>query len=172
VGTVKISDDAGLIYRDEAGVLRDNFSTRRVIIFSCSAYRSMCDSLYDQFQSGAGIILYKMGEGYGRKLVKGVVQLDLSQNEVIEAFEKLSHLAGWGKIMIKINDQNNIEAAVENSPFMLKREDAGPYSCHFLAGVLGGGASEMFSSEYKALETRCAVKDSGVCKFRISPERK
>jgi len=94
VPTMKTNEivDLGLLHRGENGVLRDNFSNRRIIIFSCSAYRSMCDSLYDQFQSGAGVILYRMGEGYGRKLVKGFPQLGLSREEMVDALCKLSHL--------------------------------------------------------------------------------
>lgn len=172
MGTVKFSEDAGLVHRDEKGVLRDNFSDHRVIIFSCSAYRSMCDSLYDQFQSGASIILYKMGEGYGRKLVKGVAKLELPQDELFEAFEKLSHLAGWGKITFKISSEKDIDTIAENSPFILRREGIGSFTCHFLAGVLGGGASEIFRSEYKAQEIRCAAKEAGVCRFRIIPQTK
>jgi predicted hydrocarbon binding protein len=167
VGTVKFSEDVGLLHRDEKGVLRDNFSNRRVIIFSCSAYRSMCDALYDQFQSGAAVILYRMGEGYGRKLVKGVPQLGLSREEMIEAFEKLAHSAGWGKISIKITEEKNGEVIVQESAFLLRREDVGPISCHFLAGVLAGGASELLEGEYKGQEIRCASKEAGVCRFRI-----
>ncbi len=167
MGTGKFSEDTGLLHRDERGVLRDNFSNRRVIIFSLSAYRSMCDALYDQFQSGASIILYRMGEGYGRKLVKGIPQLGLSREERIEAFDKLAYMAGWGKISIKISDVTSADVIVEESPFLLRRADASPFSCHFLAGVLGGGASEMFGGEYKAQEIRCASKEGGVCRFNI-----
>src|SRR5579863_3432426 len=131
VDSVKYSEDSGLLRRDEKGALREPLSQRRVIIFSCSAYRSMCDSLYEQFQSGASIILYKMGEGYGKKLVKGAALLQLSQGELIEAFEKLAHMAGWGRLSIKVNDPNSIDAVVEESPFLLRRDDAGPCSCHF-----------------------------------------
>lgn len=172
MGTVKFSEEAGSIHRDEKGILRDNFSERRVIIFSCSAYRSMCDSLYDQFQSGASIILYKMGEGYGRKLLKGVAKLDLRLDELVEAFQKLSHSSGWGKISIKITNENNADVIVEDSPFLLRREDIGPVTCHFLAGVLGGGGSEMFKADYKAQEIRCASKEAGVCRFRVYPLKK
>jgi predicted hydrocarbon binding protein len=168
VVTVKFSGDEAIIHRDEKGILRENFSNRRVIIFSCSAYRSMCDALYEQFQSGAGIILYRMGEGYGSKLVRGLSGLDLSEEEKIQAFEKLAHLAGWGKLAIKVDeDKKSGEVIVEESPFTLRRHDIGPISCHFMAGVLAGGASELFGTEYKAQELRCAAKDGGVCRFRI-----
>ena len=167
MGSVEFSEDVGLVHRDEKGVLRDNFSNHRVIIFSCSAYRSMCDALYDQFQSGAAIILYRMGEGYGRKLVQGVPQLGLSRDEMIEAFEKLAHLAGWGKLSVKITDEKNSEVIVEESPFLLRRQDIGPTSCHFLAGVLAGAASLLLGGEYKAQELRCASKEKGICRFRI-----
>jgi predicted hydrocarbon binding protein len=127
----------------------------------------MCDALYDQFQSGAAIILYRMGEGYGRKLVMGLPQLGLSRDEMIQTFQKLAHLAGLGKLSIKTIDQKNAEVIVEESPFLLRRQDIGPVSCHFMTGVLAGGAGELFSGEYKAQELRCASIESGICRFRI-----
>ena len=163
-----ISEAEGLLHRDAEGVLRDNLGNHRVFIFSCSAYRSMCEALYDQFQSGAGIILYRMGEGYGTKLVKGVPQLGLSKEEMIEAFSKLSHLAGWGKIIINFNPGKETEAIVEGSPFLLWKKGIGPTSCFFMSGVLAGAASELLGEEYKVQEVKCASEEeTKVCKFRI-----
>jgi predicted hydrocarbon binding protein len=169
VATVRnISEAEGLLHRDADGVLRENIGNHRVFIFSCSAYRSMCEALYDQFQSGAGIILYRMGEGYGKKLVKGVPQLGLSSEEMIEAFSKLSHLAGWGKIMINFIPGKDSEAIVEGSPFLLWKKDIGPTSCFFMSGVLAGAASELLDGEYKVQEIKCASEDdTKVCKFKI-----
>lgn len=166
-----ISEAEGLLHRDANGVLRENLSNHRVFIFSCSAYRSMCEALYEQFQSGAGIILYRMGEGYGTKLVKGVPQLALSKEEMIEAFSKLSHLAGWGKIVINLNNSpgKEAEAVVEGSPFIVWRKGISPTTCFFLSGVLAGAASELLGGEYKAVEVKCASDEqSKVCKFKIS----
>jgi predicted hydrocarbon binding protein len=160
--------DLGLLHRDENGVLRDNLSNRRVIILSCSAYRAMCDSLYDQFQSGAGVILYRMGEGYGRKLVNGVPQLGMSKEEMVDALAKLSYLAGWGKLTINISEDSNGDAVLEDSPFTLRRNDIGPTTCHFMSGVLTGGASELFGVEYKTQEIKCSSHgESKVCRFAI-----
>ena len=169
MATVKnLSGDNGLLHRDEKGDLRDNLSNRRVIIFSCSAYRSMCDALFEQFQSGATVILYRMGEGYGKRLVKGVSQLGQAQEEKLDTFHKLAFLAGWGKINIKVNKDYNGEVIVEESPFLLRRNDIGLTSCHFLSGVLAGAASELFGQACKAVELRCASKsDSPICRFRI-----
>ena len=163
-----VADAIGLLHRDEKGILRDNFSNSRVIVFSCSAYRSMCDALYDQFQSGAGIILYRMGEGYGKKLVKGIPSLGLSREEMLRALEKIAYLAGWGKIVLSVENPKLAEAIVEDSPFKLRRDDIGSVSCHFMSGVLAGGASELFSDEFKVQETKCASKgEHQVCRFKI-----
>ena len=174
VPTMKTNEivDLGLLHRGENGVLRDNFSNRRIIIFSCSAYRSMCDSLYDQFQSGAGVILYRMGEGYGRKLVKGFPQLGLSREEMVDALCKLYHLAGWGKLTINVSDDANGDAVLEDSPFTLRRNDIGPTTCHFMSGVLAGGGAEIFGMEYKAQEIKCASRgESKVCRFAVHTKK-
>lgn len=128
----------------------------------------MCDSLYEQFQSGAGLILYRMGEGYGKKLLKGIPELRLSKGEIVDSLTKLSRLAGWGKLTIKIAEDINVEAIVEDSPFTLRRSDIGPVTCHFMSGVLAGAASELFGAEYKSQEIKCSSRgESKVCRFAI-----
>jgi predicted hydrocarbon binding protein len=166
------SADLGLLHRDEKGELRDSFSNRRVIIFSCSAYRAMCDSLYDQFQSGAGVILYRMGEGYGRKLVKGMPELGLSKEDMVDALSKLSYVAGWGKLTIKVSEDGSSDAVLEESAFTLRREGIGETTCYFMSGVLAGGASEIFGTVYKTQEMKCASRgESKVCRFTVRTKK-
>ena len=60
------TEDPSKFLTSENGVLRESLTQARVMLFGCSAYPSMCDALYEQFHSGAGVILYRMGEGYGQ----------------------------------------------------------------------------------------------------------
>ncbi len=153
------------------GVIREAYTAARVMIWSCSAYRSMCDALYDQFQSGAGVILYRMGEGYGAKLSKAIPTLILSPEMVIQVFEKATSSAGWGKLQLKMADKRSAECIVENSAFLLYRNEIGPVTCHFLAGVLGGVWSGIFGKETKVQEVKCGARGNRkVCKFKLSTE--
>ena len=162
----RIGDEASLLNRNENGILRENFTNARVMVWSCSAYRSMCDALYEQFQSGASVILYRMGEGYARKLVKGIPRLGSSRDEVIESLEKLASLSGWGMMKIKSTGEKGAECVVEKSAFILRKEGIGPTTCHFLSGVLAGAGSEIFGGEFDSHELNCAAADeSASCRF-------
>jgi hypothetical protein len=99
-----LSRDNSIVSRDEKGVLREGITGARVMIFSCSAYRSMCDALFDQFQSGAGIILYRMGEGYARKLIEALPKLGMSADDLIQGLKSLGFLAGWENFRLKLPD--------------------------------------------------------------------
>lgn len=153
--------------RRDGLVLRDTVTESRVVILSCSAYRSMCDELYDRFQSGAGVILYKMGEGYARKMTAALPKLGMNVQDLMTALERLSYMAGWGNMKVRVIDESNIECVVEKSAFVLRRNDIGPTSCYFLSGVLGATASRLFGKEFVAKESTCESSGAKLCKFRI-----
>ncbi|SRR5579875_622893 len=160
------SEASGLLTRDNL-VLRDTVTSARVIVMSCSAYRSMCDALFDQFQSGAGVILYRMGEGYSRKLLGAVPKLGVDREQIIKGFERLSYLAGWGKLNLRLRDDLSAECIVEKCAFVLRREGIGPTTCYFFSGVLSSLAKELFKQEYRTKEVRCESSGSPFCKFEI-----
>lgn len=158
--------DSELLSRDNI-VLRETITNSRVIIMSCSAYRSMCDALFDQFKSGAGVILYRMGEGYSKKLFGAVPKLGMTNEEVISGFERLAYLAGWGKINLQMIDSLNAECVVEKCAFVLRRGDIGQTSCYFFSGILSALASELLKREYRTMEMECEASGSAFCKFKV-----
>lgn len=120
-----------LISSENDGNLREILTNSRVILISCPAYRSMCDALYEQFRSGSGVILLRMGQGYARKLTEGISKLNLTTEEAIRVYQKLSYLAGWGSVRIMIEDEKRAMCTVRKSPFVLRRNDVGSTSCFF-----------------------------------------
>jgi predicted hydrocarbon binding protein len=165
------SSETELIQRDHDDVLRDTLTNSRVMILSCSAYRCMCETLFDTFKSGAGVILYEMGFGYSRKLAETISKLQLSIADALQTMEMLARAAGWGRLTVRMLDEDSrAECVVVKSAFVVRRNDIGPVSCHFLAGVLGGAASQLFDAKFKARETACASSGAQVCKFEIARE--
>jgi predicted hydrocarbon binding protein len=158
--------------RDSDGVLRESMASARVMIMSCSAYRSMCDALFDQFQSGAGVILYRMGEGYAQKLVGAIPKLGMSTEEAIKAFQHLAYLAGWGKLKLRIVNQTSGECLVERSAFVLHRQDLKDNTCFFFAGVLAATSTTLFGKPCTAREVKCASSGAPLCKFLIYEDEK
>ncbi|MDA4111571.1 MAG: hypothetical protein OK439_03470 [Thaumarchaeota archaeon] len=167
-----LSRENNLVLRDETGVLRESITGARVMIFSCSAYRSMCDALFDQFQSGAGIILYRMGEGYGRKLIQALPKLGMSADDMMQGLKSLGFLAGWGKFQLEVTAPENVSCFVEQCAFLLRREGAGPNTCYFLSGILGALGGEIYKKKFVAKEIKCASSGYKNCEFRAFPDTK
>ncbi|MDA4130608.1 MAG: hypothetical protein OK457_07540, partial [Thaumarchaeota archaeon] len=151
---------------------RETVTGARVMIFSCSAYRSMCDALFDQFQSGAGIILYRMGEGYAAKLIEALPKLGVSPDDIGQALKSLGFLAGWGKFQFELASPENIKCTIEQSAFLLRREDAGPTTCYFFSGILGAVGGEIFKKKFIAKEVECASSGHKRCEFTAFPSTK
>ena len=127
----------------------------------------MCDELYNQFQSGAGVILYRMGEGYATKMFAAFPKLGSSTDDLLKGLERLSYLAGWGKIKVRVLDESNMECIAEKSAFVLRRNDIGPTSCYFLSGVLGAIASRLFQKRFISREVSCESSGAKLCRFKI-----
>jgi predicted hydrocarbon binding protein len=156
------------IIAENKGVLRESVTNSRIMIFSCAAYRSMCNSLFDQFQSGWGIILYRMGQGYAEKLVEGISELNLSREEAIEMYQGLAWFAGWGDVKIKIEDEKKSVCTVRRSAFVLRRSDVGSTSCFFFSGALSTIASSVMGKKFDAREDECVSGGFEHCKFVLT----
>ena len=130
----------------------------------------MCDALFEQFQSGAGVILYRMGEGYARKLVEALPRLGISPEEVLQGLKRLGFMAGWGKFQFLVNDDETVNCTVDNSAFVLRREGAGPTTCYFLAGILSAVGTVISGKRYIARETHCSASGEATCAFKLYPD--
>jgi predicted hydrocarbon binding protein len=164
----KLFETKSVLNQEVEGELRDTLTGARVMIFSCSAYRSMCDTLFDRFESAAGTILYGMGQGYGSKLFRSISKLGLSSEDVIEALSKLASGAGWGILSVKIVDDGDAVCTVAKSPFVLRRTDCGPTTCYFLSGIFAALGTELMGGNIQAREVDCAAGGSSVCRFHLS----
>lgn len=86
----------------------------------------MCDTLFERFRSGAGTILYAMGEGYWKKLFLSFSEYELHRDETIAALTALADIAGWGTLSVNVIDDNNAVCIVRKSPFVLRRNEVVP----------------------------------------------
>lgn len=160
-------DEADLIIRDSDGMLKDRISSSHVFIFSRSAFRSMQGTLYDKFGSGAAVIMYEMGRGYGMKLGTGMLKRGLSPQMAFHEIEKFGYLAGWTDSHFRVLGDKEIECVARNSIFTIERPETKSKSCFFLAGALAGNVTSMLNTEFRAEETHCVVGGHELCKFRI-----
>jgi predicted hydrocarbon binding protein len=154
--------------QEHDGILREKITNVRVIIFSCAAYRSMCDSLFEQFQSGAGIILYRMGQGYARKIVEAIEKLDLPEDDAAKMYQKLAYWAGWGNTKIYVEDKNRAFCTIHRSAFVLRRKGIGNTTCFFFSGVMSTIASSILKRDFTAKEVQCEAGGFDHCRFVIT----
>ncbi len=162
-----LTEQNEITLREQDGVLRESLLNSRIMVFSCSAYRSMCDELYEQFQSGASVILYRMGKGFARKLSAAIPKLGGTKQSAIDGFVQLAKMAGWGDIHCRILDETSAECVVHRSPFVLHRTDIGRTSCYFLSGVLASIATDIYKKKFDAQEVECLADGSNNCRFKI-----
>jgi predicted hydrocarbon binding protein len=161
-------DVADILQRDTDGTLKDKMTDAHVFILSRSAFRSMQETLYDKFLSGASVILYEMGEGYGKKLASALRKIGLGKEQAMRAMEQTAFLAGWGEVRFQSTENSRLVCAVRNSMFSVKRRGLSN-SCYFLAGVLGGVSSVLFDQTLVAKEVQCAMSGHELCKFAVEP---
>jgi predicted hydrocarbon binding protein len=159
---------SSIFVQENDGVIRESVTNSRIIVFAAAAYRSMCDSLFEQFQSGAGIILYRMGQGYARRLVEGIEKLELSTDEAIKVYQRLCYVAGWGNVKIFIEDETKAVCTLHRSAFVLRRKDIGKTSCFIFTGLLSTIATSMMKQEFVAKEVECETGGFPFCKFVLS----
>lgn len=55
------------------------FTNLRVMIIDEQFYKGLHDKLYERFQSGASVILYEMGVGYGELMGKSILSIGISK---------------------------------------------------------------------------------------------
>jgi predicted hydrocarbon binding protein len=156
-----------IILSEQNGVLMETVLNSRVMLFSCSAYRAMCDELYDQFQSGASVILYRMGKGYARKLSAAIPKFGSTKEGAISGFEQIAKIAGWGEMHCRVVDESRAECVVHHSPFVLRRTGIGHISCYFLSGVLASIATDIYNKRFESQEIECESSGSRYCRFNI-----
>ncbi len=159
-----------IFLRGKDGTLKDAITQAHVFVLSRASFRSMQNTLYDKFASGASRILYDMGEGYGSKIASLFIKKGLSFEQTMKELERIAYLAGWGNMHFRILDDGRAECIVENSMFSVKREGV-PNSCYFLAGVLGGNMAALRNNHnFFAKEVQCSISGHSFCKFTIEEQ--
>jgi predicted hydrocarbon binding protein len=156
------------ISRANEGALNEA-ATHIVFIMSRSGFRSMQNTLYDKFGSGASAKLYDIGERYGNKIASAFKARGLRLDQTIREIEKTVQFAGWGEIHFHRVSEREVECVIKNTIFSFEREGM-KCSCYFAAGLLDGIISSLLYKQHRftAKEIECVVSGYDSCKFSIS----
>ncbi|GEM_PF-1192910 len=171
------------------GVMRSPYGWR-MVLFSEDQVDSLQRSLEMMTGSGANIVLYRLGDNFGRKqfhdldkvartnpTIGGDAPQPLSGRAlafVMQAGIELTTLFGWGvfQLLGEVLGKETFVMSLFNSGYASVVGVKGQPACYLYAGYWAGYLSAYRQYRYSALETRCTSKGDEQCLFIIGPEQR
>jgi predicted hydrocarbon binding protein len=157
----------------KSGRLEDPFLNLRVMIIDEEFYRGLRKKLYTSFQSGASVILYEMGLGYGELMGESMKKMRVSRLEVIKSFMELGKTHGYGVFntpflkMILTGLQGEPAVRLEDSFFATAVGKTGRAECYLMAGIVAGAAQVLLDKKFTCVEEKCLCKGDPFCEFKL-----
>ncbi len=136
-------------------------------------YKGMRDKLYERFQSGASVILYEMGLGYGDIMGKDMVNMGVSKFETITKFMELGKKRGYGEFHIPLlrsflsTLKGEPVVSFKNSFFATSVGRTGKAECYIMAGIIAGASRVLLNKEFVCVEEKCLCKGDSSCEFKL-----
>jgi predicted hydrocarbon binding protein len=156
-----------------SGRIEDPFLNLRVIVIDEEFYRGLRKKLYSSFQSGASVILYDMGLGYGELMGESMKKMGVSRIEVIKNFMELGKTHGYGVFntpflkMILTGLQGEPVVRLEDSFFATTVGYTGKTECYLMAGIVAGAAGILLDKKFKCVEEKCLCRGDSFCEFKL-----
>jgi predicted hydrocarbon binding protein len=157
----------------ETGQLEDSFLKLRVIIIDEEFYRGFRNKLYSSFQSGASVILYDMGLGYGELMGKNMKEARVSKLEIVKKFMELGKVKGYGLFQVPLlktilsGIRGEPVVRVDNCFFATSTGNTGKVECYIMAGIIAGASQILLDTNYKCIEEKCLCKGDQYCEFKL-----
>ena len=155
------------------GRLEDQFLRLRVMVIDEEFYRGLRKKLYSSFQSGASVILYDMGLGYGELMGENMNKMGVSRLKVIKDFMELGKKHGYGVFntpflkMILTGLQGEPVVRLEDSFFATSIGHTGKAECYLMAGIIAGASQVLLDKKFVCVEEKCLCKGDGYCEFKL-----
>ncbi len=170
----KNSDNSTLIrHNPNSGRLEDQLLNIRVMIMDEDFYRGLRNKLYSSFQSGASVILYDMGIGYGEIIGHDIKKMGGSRLEIVNGFVERGKSHGYGIFktpllkMILSGLQGEPVVRLEDSFFATSAGDTGKSECYLVAGMIAGAAQVLLQKKFVCVEEKCLSKGDSFCEFKL-----
>jgi predicted hydrocarbon binding protein len=168
-----------ITFNRESGRLEDTFLNLRVIVLDEEFYRGIRNKLYDSFQSGASVILYDMGLGYGELMGKSIQRMGTHQLKIMTDFMNLGKRRGYGTFhtpllkLILSGIQGEPVVRLRDSFFSTTVGKTGKTECYLLAGIIAGAAMVILKKDdIVCIEEKCLSKGDRYCEFKIKRREK
>ena len=166
-------DDSSTILNSKTGFLEDPLVGLRVLVIDTDFYKGLRDNLYARFQSGASLILYEMGVGYGGQMAKSIKDLGAGRIEVYNRFLERGKRQGYGEFKVPILQaiisglKGEAKIILRHSFFATASGNTGKVECWLVAGMIAGAARRILGKEAVCVEELCMSKGDDHCEFRL-----
>jgi len=137
-------------------------------------YKGLRNNLYSRFQSGASLILFEMGVGYGKVMAGSIKSMGVGKLEVYRKFLERGKSQGYGEFKVPILQsiisglQGEARIYLKNSFFAASSGYTGSSECWIVAGMIAGAAREILGKDtLKCVEVKCVSKGDEQCEFRL-----
>jgi predicted hydrocarbon binding protein len=167
------STDSFIALNPETGLLEDPLVGLRVLAIDTDFYKGLRTNLYARFQSGASLILYEMGVGYGEQMAKSIAEMGAGRIEVYKRFMERGKHQGYGEFKVPILQSIisglKVEAKVilKSSFFAASAGNTGKTECWIISGMIAGAARKILSKEVTCVEELCMSKGDDHCEFKL-----
>jgi predicted hydrocarbon binding protein len=161
----------------KSGRLEDPYLNLRVMIIDEEFYLGLRNKLYSSFKSGASVILYEMGLGYGELMGDNMKKMGVSKLEVIKSFMELGKTHGYGVFntpflkMILTGLQGEPAVRLEDCFFATAVGETGKAECYLMAGIVAGAAQVLLNKKFNCVEEKCLCKGDAYCEFKLKEKR-
>ena len=173
-----MTDDAGQGYslarlNRQTGYLEDPLVNLRVMIVDAEFYKALRDKLYARFQSGASVILYEMGSGYGELMAKSIHEMGAGKIEIYRKFIERGKRLGYGEFKVPVLQsilaglKGEARVILKDSFFAAASGRTGHVECWLIAGMIAGAARKIMDRDMDCVEVLCASKGDPRCEFTL-----
>ena len=170
----KSEDYSPVTWNAESGHLEDPLlNNLRVMIIDADFYKALRDNLYTRFQSGASLILYEMGRGYGEVIAKTIKQNDPGRLEIYRKFMDRGKRQGYGEFRVPLLQsiisglRGEAKVVLKDSFFASASGQTGHKECWIIAGMIAGAGSKILKRDVVCVEELCISKEDPHCEFRL-----
>jgi len=162
--------------RNSTGVIEDPLLRLRVLVIDTEFYKGIRTKLYSKFDTGASLILYEMGVGYGEIMAKNIKEMGAGKLEIYKKFIDRGKHQGYGEFTVPMLEsiisslRGEAKVYVKDSFFAYAAGKTGNAECWIVAGIIAGAAKIIFGKEMVCVEEKCASKGDPRCEFHLKPQ--
>ena len=160
----------------ETGLIEDPLLGLRVMVIDTEFYKGLRSKLYSKFDSGASLILYEMGAGYGEIMAKNIKEMGTGKLETYRKFMNKGKHQGYGEFTVPWLEslisgiKSEAKVYLKASFFSAAAGETGKTECWIVAGMIAGAAKIIFGKEMVCVEEKCASKGDLRCEFHLKPQ--